>query len=204
MINIIIATTALNRPELHNDNIKDWFNLLNTLDKEKYNLIWFINIDIIDKLNSSYNDTKTNFENIINNIPLKFYECEDGKGNFLKACKRLSSNIEIYVESNNIKDNTKIIWLEDDWKLNYNINLDDLISYYSTKNSVIMLNFFRNNYIHALAPSISDYNIWSKLHLKAWKNQIDHIDPEHCVGLYYLNNFDNIKKNYINLLNVRL
>ena len=34
--NILIGTTAINRPELHNDNIKEWHNWINNIDKSKY------------------------------------------------------------------------------------------------------------------------------------------------------------------------
>ena len=50
----------------------------------------------------------------------------------------------------------------------------------------INLSFLRLNYIHALAPGLINYKLWETLHLKAWKEQKTHIDPEHCVGKYYL------------------
>ena len=40
---IIIGTTAINRPELHSDNMGKWYNWINSLDKTKYN----INVDYI-------------------------------------------------------------------------------------------------------------------------------------------------------------
>ncbi len=56
------------------------------------------------------------------------------------------------------------------------------------KMTSINLTFIRENYIHALAPSLIRYNLWYNLHYKAWNEQIDNINPEHCVGLYYLKN----------------
>jgi hypothetical protein len=35
---IIIGTTAINRPELHSDNMGEWYNWINSLDKTKYNI----------------------------------------------------------------------------------------------------------------------------------------------------------------------
>ena len=70
-----------------------------------------------------------------------------------------------------------------------NIPLTELIENYLSNLSYINLSFLRSNYIHALAPCIINYNLWSKVHLAAWKQQIEHIDPEHCIGLYVKTHF---------------
>lgn len=199
---IIIGTTSINRPELHNDNIQEWYNWINNLDKNLYVINWFINIDWIEKLGSSVQETKENYKTIIKDINLFFLESETGKGNFLQACKRISDNIEKFVEKNNFdNENVIIIWLEDDWKLSsFNIPLQILIENYLSNLTVINLSFVRLNYIHALAPSIISYELWSKLHLKAWKRQTEHIDPEHCVGIYFIKNFSRYE--HINNLTV--
>jgi hypothetical protein len=188
---IIIGTTSINRPILHSDNIPGWYEWINSVDKNLYNINWFINIDWIEKLESTVEETKINYKNIIKDIPITFLESETGKGNFLQACKRVSSNIEQYVIDNNFnQSDVIIIWLEDDWKLNpTNIPLGELITKYLSNLTSINLSFIRPNYIHALAPSIINYELWSKLHLEAWKNQTTHIDPEHCVGLHYIKNY---------------
>lgn len=188
---IIIGTTSINRPILHLDNIPKWYKWINDVDKNNYDLTWFINIDWIEKLESTVEETKTNYKNIIKDIPTIFLESNTTKGNFLQACKRVSSNIEKYVEENNFNySDIIIIWLEDDWKLNpVNISLNELITNYLSNLTLINLSFIRLNYIHALAPSIISYELWSKLHLDAWKKQTTHIDPEHCVGLYFIHNY---------------
>tara|TARA_B100001063_G_scaffold138607_1_gene129480 strand:+ start:9298 stop:10194 length:897 start_codon:yes stop_codon:yes gene_type:complete len=206
MKTILIGTTSVNRPVLHNDNILEWYNWINALDKTKYNIHWFINIDMIDKLNFSYNETKKNYENIIKDIPITFLQHPENKGNFLKACQRVSQQIEKHVEENNLKkDDVIIFWLEDDWKLHTKIVLDlqYLLETYMSNNCHMNLSFIRANYIHALAPGLINYNLWKKLHLKAWKQQKNHIDPEHCVGKFYLKNFQkNIKEmNNITIIN---
>ena len=61
MKTILIGTTSVNRPVLHKDNIPDWYNWINLLDKTKYDIHWFINIDIIDKLDFTYDETKENY-----------------------------------------------------------------------------------------------------------------------------------------------
>ena len=202
MKTVLIGTTAINRPILHSDNFPDWYNYINCLDKSKYSIKWFINIDYIEKLESSIEETQNNFLEIIKDIPINFVKEKQKTGNFLNACKRISSAIEKYVTDNKLHtDDVCIFWLEDDWKLNTNnIGLDRLISNYLSNLTYINLSFIRSNYIHALAPCIINYNLWCKIHLLAWKNQEDNIDPEHCVGLYYLKNFGK----YEHLLNITI
>lgn len=191
----IIGTTAINRPMLHNDNIGEWMEwILGTQDQNTV-LKWFINIDWVEKLGISYEETKVNFKKIINNkIDTVFLENPTEKGNFLEACKRISTNIEEYVCNLQLTENEKgqnirIIWLEDDWKLNQQtkIPIREITTTYSTPNSHINLSFIRNNYIWALAPSIIGYTLWKKLHYTAWLNERNPVDPEHCVGLFYRN-----------------
>ena len=93
---IIIGTTAINRPELHSDNMGEWYNWINALDKTKYNINWFINVDYIPKLEKSVEDTIQNFQKIIQEIPTHFLTCGETGGNFLQACKRVSSNKKIF------------------------------------------------------------------------------------------------------------
>ena len=86
MKNIIIGTTSINRPQLHNTNISEWYNWINSVDKSQYNLKWFINIDYIEKLEISVEETQ-NYESLIKQIPLKFLNSGDEKGNFKSMSK---------------------------------------------------------------------------------------------------------------------
>tara|TARA_X000000950_G_C13738590_1_gene587475 strand:+ start:67 stop:1008 length:942 start_codon:yes stop_codon:yes gene_type:complete len=203
MKTILIGTTSINRPKLHTNNIPEWYNWVKELDKTKYDIHWFINIDMIEMLNFTYKETKENYETIITDIPVTFLQSE-GYGNFLKACQRLSQTIEKYVKKNNLNEEEVIIfWLEDDWKLHKNIvfPLAYIIENYMSNMCVINLTFLTKNYIHALAPGLLNYKLWKELHLKAWKKQKDHTDPESCVGKYYLKNFQS-KYNYINNITI--
>jgi len=192
---IIIGTTAINRPELHNDNMGEWYNWINALDKTKYNINWFINIDYIPKLEKSKEDTIQNLQKIIQEIPTHFFTCDANGGNFLQACKRLSSNISEFITKNELnQDKIAIIWLEDDWKLSpNNIPLQELLETYLGEVSCINLSYIRENYVHALAPSIIHWKLWKQVHLAAWTKQEFHIDPEHCVGQYFIKNFGKYK-----------
>jgi hypothetical protein len=192
---IIIGTTAINRPELHSDNMGEWYNWINSLDKTKYNINWFINVDYITKLEKSTEDTIQNFQKIIQEIPTHFFTCGSTGGNFLQACKRLSSNIEEFIAKKQLdQDKIAIIWLEDDWKLSpNNIPLQELLEIYLGNLSCINLSYIRENYIHALAPSIIHWNLWKQVHLASWTTQEIHIDPEHCVGQYFIKKFGKYK-----------
>ena len=59
MKHFIISTTALNRPDLHSKVFDDWYKLINSLNCK---IIHFINIDCIDKLSYTYEDTLKNFQ----------------------------------------------------------------------------------------------------------------------------------------------
>jgi hypothetical protein len=198
MKHVIIATTAINRPMLHNDNMGQWIDWFLELNDSNTTLKWFLNIDIVDKLQCTYEKTKTNFETLIaNRVDTTFLSNPTGKGNFLEACKRLSSNIVSYVDglklSQKEQNKIKVIWLEDDWKLSNvtKISCKEVVQSYTTDNSHTNLSFNRNNYIWALAPSIISYGLWKNLFYAAWSSETKPIDPEHCVGLYYRKRYGN-------------
>ena len=198
MKHVIIATTAINRPMLHNDNMGEWIDWFLDLNNPETKLKWFLNIDIVDKLEYTYEETKTNFETLIaNRVDTTFLKNQNGKGNFLEACKRLSSNIVGYVDSLKLsqkeQSKIKVIWLEDDWKLSNvtKISCKEVVQHYTTDNSHTNLSFNRNNYIWALAPSVISYGLWKNLFYAAWSAETKPIDPEHCVGLYYRKRYGN-------------
>jgi hypothetical protein len=188
---ILIGTTAINRSELHKDMIPNWYDYINQLDRSKYDIQWFINVDYIEKLNEDIELTKNNLKSIITDIPITFVDKDNKEGNFLNACRNIGVNMDNFVKQQQLnKDNVIVFWLEDDWKLvNEKINLDDIIKNYLSNMTYINLSFIRKNYIHALAPSIINYNLWSKIQLMAWKNQDKYMDPEHCAGVYFIKNF---------------
>lgn len=201
MTNLIIGTTAINRPELHSDIFPDWIDWIDKINKDNYQVKWFINIDNIEKLGITFEETKENIIKINDNrFDLYFFKPDNNEGNFLNACKRLSSKINEYINDNKLNSHTKIIWLEDDWKLNSKlvIDINDLIKNYSSNKSLINLTFIRNNYIHALAPSIIGINLWQDLFFEAWEKQKNHIDPEHCIGNYYIKKYYDHKYKNLN------
>lgn len=189
---IIICTTAINRSNLHKSNIPEWYEYFNAVDKKIFNLKWLINIDYIEKLKEPIETTKNNFQSMIKDIPIQFVKKDEIKdGNFLNACKRICRYVKININSNKINDEDVIIvWLEDDWKLKpENIPFEQIINTYLSNMTYINLSYIRNNYIHALAPSIISYSLWKKIHLEALEQQKINTDPESCIGTYYTKHF---------------
>ena len=68
LINIVIGTTSLNRPVLHTDIFTEWIKWLDQIDKKKYKLVWFINIDIIENLDVTYEETTNNYNKLLSNF----------------------------------------------------------------------------------------------------------------------------------------
>jgi hypothetical protein len=196
----IIATTSINRPDLHNIVLPKWKKwILESCGKIK----WFINIDTIENLNESYETTKKNIEIILEDFRIELFILEQQFNKFLGACKNLVENIKKYVEINNFDKNTlKIIWLEDDWDL-----IEDLptkyfskLEKYCTGMSHLDLSGIKKNYIWALAPSILTYQFFINIFYNAWKNQTFDICPEKSIGNYY----QSIYKNYDDMPNIIL
>jgi hypothetical protein len=184
----IIGTTAINRPDLHNIVIPKWKKwLLESCGKIK----WFINIDILEFLQYSYENTKKNFENLLEDKKIELIILEQQYNKFLGACKNLSENIKNYVEQNNLDNNLKIIWLEDDWDLIENPPKFSELEKYCFGKTHLNLSGIKNNYIWALAPSILTYEFWVNIFYEAWKNQSIDLCPEKSVGNYYQSKYCN-------------
>jgi hypothetical protein len=98
----IIGTTAINRPDLHNIVLPKWKKLLLNSDKR---LKWFINIDVLEYLNESYENTKKNFEILLDDSRIELIILGQQNDKFLGACKNLSENIKTYVENRGLDKN---------------------------------------------------------------------------------------------------
>lgn len=115
-LKLVILTTAITRPELHNKSIgKLYLNFDNSFSKLK-KVYHIINIDYPDKLKELYNyeDTKNNFNKIIPSYVEKHFITEKGK-NFCLAYKKVCSKLN---ELNILDNDTLVWWLEDDWYVN--------------------------------------------------------------------------------------
>lgn len=191
MKNVIIATTALNRPDLHKTVFPNWYKQILTLDCK---ITHIINIDCIDKLNFTYRDTVKNFKEIHNEYNIELKILPEKKPNFFISCLNISKQIDIYIRENKIeKENACIFWLEDDWILTRDINFKPYLPFFNM-NSKIAFESHRNysiilkNYIWALMPSILGYNIFKEM-LDIWSRHyiLDDIrDPEHLIGTAFI------------------
>ena len=182
---LFIATTALNRPDLHKEIIPDWLIFLKELNLE---IIWIINIDCIDKLHFTYEETVENLKNILNGINVIFLPKKIP--GFLNSCQRLSQYIYDYGMIN-IKNNKlhKVAWIEDDWRCRserFKVKCSNLVKVMGDR-SLLNFRFLRQKYIWALNPSIMSYNLFLDLHYSCWndcKKKNIKGDPEHLLGLY--------------------
>lgn len=189
---LFVGTTAINRTELHNDNIKEWANFLRK--KHSLKIIWIINIDLVDVLKDSWIETKENFLNEINIENCDIIILPKKEPGFLNACQVVSSKIINYIDENEInKNDVFVFWLEDDWKLNKvsssNISLNFFFNICNQR-SFVNFTFIKNNYFWALAPSLMSYDYFYKIHYSCWKElKINNVngDPEHLLGLYFRN-----------------
>jgi hypothetical protein len=190
---ICIGTTALNRPDLHSVIFPDWITYINTIDRELYDIKWFINIDVISHIAHTYDETVNNLTKLNDNvIDLTILSNKDNKHGFLKACKNLSQCIVSYIDTTDYRsENIKILWLEDDWKLNMKNKMDinHILYYYCNPLTYVSFTAIGNNFLHALAPSILPYDMWKINHYGTWKNTDSDMDPEHCAGLVYRRNY---------------
>lgn len=122
---IAILTTATNRVDLHKLFLESLLFSNFFLDIE---FDWFINIDVIDKFDNSFDEVKQNFELFINkyfdknNINEIFF-IKTARPNFLNAAKNL-----LNVSTSKNFNYDYYLWLEDDWILiNENVKLLDII-----------------------------------------------------------------------------
>jgi len=191
--NLIIGTTAINRVDLHNDNIKEWSDYLTMI--RGLNITWILNVDVVDKLEFNWEETVKNFGNQLSSS-IEFIPLPKKKPGFVEACHVVSKNIYKYIIDNNLEiNNTYIMWLEDDWKLHKKATSNVSLNYFfniMNGYSYVNLSFIRNNYIWALAPSIIGFNLFKDLHYTCWKECNDNNikgDAEHILGKYFIKKF---------------
>ena len=191
--NLIVCTTATNRPDLHSTNIQDWALFIGTM-RTQFNILWILNVDEIELLKFSYKETVSNFKNLLPpNIELLILKKKEP--GFLKTCQRMVKKIKAVIKDRQyIEDDTYIFWLEDDWKLNKactcNIDLVKLANILTDK-AYMNFSFIRNNYFWALAPSLMKYSYFKNIHSSGWL-QIEKSnivgDPEHLLGRFFIKN----------------
>ena len=162
MEKIIILTPAIARPEMHSIVLE---GLINKFFKDiKIPIIWIINIDKdknktmhdknIIKTNISQEFTKKNMLKYINKLknitPIFNFS---SISNFWEATKFLMKKSREF-----LNENTGILWFEDDWILVRDLNLQNIIDKYYTRNCYISLQFNELTF----PPFIMGFNFYNK------------------------------------------
>ena len=105
---LIISTTAVNRPDLHTKTFVDYCSFM-----EGLSCLWLINIDCIAG-GSTLLEAENNLKNILsrwNNISVVFSSINEdgGQESFYRSAQFLTN------ESVKIQSKYGVFWLEDDW-----------------------------------------------------------------------------------------
>jgi len=153
---IYICTTAINRPDLHSQvfiNNKHFFT------NSEYEYTWIINIDFIDYLPYSYEETKNNYIQLIDdyNINSNIIICDKSdNSSFMKAAKKIAS-----VCSKTFQQGDFLLWLEDDWLIeNKKYHIDQIMNH---MNEYTVFNLYCKCKISNLYPMIRGYKMASLL-----------------------------------------
>lgn len=156
---LLILTTAINRPEIHSLTFPKMISNLNVDYK------WLVNIDNYMKSPS--------IEETINNLPINCEIYISENPCFYSAVKKLYLQAEKYLNTE-----TFILWLEDDWLLNKEINFKELLEKYNYPNLYMSLAFNEVGTFppHIIGPQLVKYIIQKiKVHNKK-------MNPESMMG----------------------
>ena len=129
MHELVILTTAIDRPELHSALFPHTLKYI-----EGLNCKWFITINNID---NRVEETKENFEALLSNYDVTFttYKTGGTKMDFMHSCEKLSEL------GYNCIPRLGYFWLEDDWQVKESVKLiDDLKEHMIGENCYISLN----------------------------------------------------------------
>lgn len=177
MKKFVIMTTAINRPELHNESILKMYEIFYAPYKqfvdETFSIVHVINIDKLPnpKLTATQEETKNNFDRIIPSTVEKIYNITETPS-FLVACQNIMHKLK---ECDLLNENHIYWWLEDDWGIeryfNFFRRVHETLCF---KMSAITMT--RNNQIGSFrgGPVMSgDYflNFFNLIHLKVMNNK---------------------------------
>lgn len=107
---ILILTTAINRPDLHKATFRALRKILKGGD---HKIFWLINIDRIDYLDATIEQTEKNIRRIFknfDNIKFKFFHNDSGKGRFNSAVRTLVKNAKKHIGKVDC-----VLYFEDDY-----------------------------------------------------------------------------------------
>lgn len=117
MYDLFILTTAIDRPDLHNKSLKPFFEDLN---KQGIKYLWIVNLDSVFK---RVDEALLNFESFI--VENKIIRSSKNPC-FFNAASYLMGTARSRFED--LKEEGKILWLEDDWDYNIKFNVKEIIN----------------------------------------------------------------------------
>ena len=148
---IIICTTAICRPKLHNECLTPINKQFSKIDT--YEIHWIINIDNYGANGETQEETRDNFNNLISNNIIKHFILPN-TGSHPGAVNNI---LNVINENKLIEDGNIFFWLEDDWTIHYDFKLDFLFKYITpTTWCSLSTNFF------GLQPSLIGNDIFTK------------------------------------------
>ena len=114
---LVIMTTAINRPEMHSEIFPDILEWINPLKVK-----WFINIDVVHE-GVSGEDTKNNFIEMFTDKSFIDYDITiNNNPCFYSTVKSLTNKIDKMID----EVQYGLLMLEDDWPLKVDPNIADL------------------------------------------------------------------------------
>jgi len=143
---IYVCTTALNRPDLHSKVLltnKNFFDVETT---------WIINIDCIEYLKFTFDETSENYKKLLTN-PMILQKSE--KPSFTLAVKKICNYLLTVMKPNDI-----LFWFEDDWTISKNTdeNKCKLSHYIQYINDNVAFHIYQKFKIQNFYPILRGYN----------------------------------------------
>lgn len=176
---LIILTPSICRPELHN---KIFPLIIKSIENSKYleKVIHIINIDNCHgKIKNSQKETKENFIDLYKNTKVELYFNLTKESCFFGAVKNL---VNMSIE--HLTEDTIIFFLEDDWKLIKNFDIDNIIQNYYDKNYYIGLAKNCDDIIKIktlklkFKPCLWGIDLYKEIFIPAILTQNKKLDPE--------------------------
>lgn len=130
-MDIIIGTTAVTRPDLHNIVFPRYLKFIGNL-----NIHWYLNVDQIPN-SPSVQETIDNLKNLLYAPNIKLHITSNDKGGdkstFFYSAQKLINNI------NPLTPKYGFLWLEDDWQYTNEYLLKDILPQNSDKCEYVQL-----------------------------------------------------------------
>lgn len=170
MYDLIILTTAIDRPELHSKTLKPF---LDDLKKQNISFLWIVNLDVVSGNLKSSLDNFYDFE--VDNMSFHVSESPC----FKKASEYVIKSCKVHLDD--LKDGGKVFWLEDDWDYNIKFDIKKLIY---TNYEYIGFHF-HHLFEFSLNPTMWSKDFFSNNVYQPFKENQELVDPEKLLIDYH-------------------